>query len=60
MNLSAPKLFTWMIAVIIGLLGICIQMDVMSVPVLERFVRPFWLVTGGFGLLAFGNLFRFL
>ncbi|WP_147821505.1 hypothetical protein [Salidesulfovibrio onnuriiensis] len=60
MNLNAPKLFTWMIAVIIGLLGVCIQLDVMSVPVLERLVRPFWLVTCGFGLLAAGNLFKFL
>ncbi len=60
MNLNAPKLFTWMIAVIIGLMGIFIQMDVMSVPALERLVRPFWLVSGGFVLLAAGNVFKFL
>lgn len=60
MNLSAPKLLTWMVAVIIGLMGIFIAMDIMSVPALERHIRPFWLVSGGFGLLAAGNVFKFL
>lgn len=60
MNLSAPKLLTWMIAVIVGLLGIFIELDAMSVPALERLVRPFWLASGGFGLLAAANVFKFL
>ena len=58
MNLSAPQLLTWIIAVIIGLLGILIQIDVMSVPALEDLVRPFWLVSTGFVILAVSNLFR--
>lgn len=58
MNLSAPQLLTWIIAVIIGLLGILIQIDVMSVPALENLVRPFWLVSTGFVILAVSNLFR--
>lgn len=58
MNLSAPQLLTWIIAVIIGLLGILIQIDVMSVPALENLVRPFWLVSTGFAILAVSNLFR--
>lgn len=58
MNLSAPQLITWIIGVIIGLLGIFIQIDVMSVPALEDIVRPFWLVATGFIVLAVSNLFR--
>ncbi|AMK11858.1 MAG: hypothetical protein AB7E51_07635 [Pseudodesulfovibrio sp.] len=58
MNLSAPQLLTWIIAVIIGLLGILIQLDVMSVPALEDLVRPFWLVSTGFVILAVSNIFR--
>ena len=58
MNLSAPQLLTWIIAVIIGLLGILIQIDVMSVPALEDLIRPFWLVSTGFVILAVSNIFR--
>ncbi|MBI9078348.1 MAG: hypothetical protein JEY79_01250 [Pseudodesulfovibrio sp.] len=58
MNLSAPQLITWIIGVIIGLLGIFIQIDVMSVPVLEDMIRPFWLVSTGFIVLAVSNVFR--
>ena len=58
MNLSAPQLITWIVAVIIGLLGIFIQLDVMSVPALENVIRPFWLVSTGFVVLAVSNLFR--
>ena len=60
MNLSAPQLITWVIGVIIGLLGICIQLDVMSVPALEELIRPFWLVTTGFVVLAISSLFKSL
>lgn len=58
MNLSAPQLITWVIGVIIGLLGILIQIDVMSVPALENLIRPFWLVSAGFVILAVSNVFR--
>ncbi|KAB1441103.1 hypothetical protein [Pseudodesulfovibrio senegalensis] len=58
MQMNSPKLLTWVIAVIIGLLGILIHVDVMSVPALERAVRPFWLVSAGFGVLALGNVFK--
>lgn len=58
MNLSAPQLITWIVGVIIGVVGILIQIDVMSIPVLEDIVRPFWLVSTGFVILAVSNLFR--
>ncbi|SOB57681.1 conserved protein of unknown function [Pseudodesulfovibrio profundus] len=58
MNLSAPQILTWIIGVIIGLVGILIQVDVMSIPALEDLVRPFWLVSTGFIILAVSNVFR--
>ena len=58
MNLSPPQLITWVLAVILGLLGILIQTDVMSVPILEDMVRPFWLVSTGFLVLALANVFK--
>lgn len=58
MNLSAPQMLTWFIGVIVGLLGIFIHMDVMSVPALEDIVQPFWLVSSGFIILAISSVFR--
>ncbi len=58
MNLSAPQLITWIIGVIIGLMGIFIQIDVMSIPALEDLIRPFWLVSTGFIVLAVSCLFN--
>ncbi len=58
MNLSSPQLITWVIGVIIGLLGILIHIDIMSVPVLEDMIRPFWLVSTGFIVLAISNVFK--
>lgn len=58
MNLSAPQLLTWILGVIIGLLGILIHLDVMSVPSLQELVRPFWLVSTGFVILAVSNIFK--
>lgn len=58
MNLSAPQVITWVIGVILGLMGILIHLDVMSVPALEDIVRPFWLVSAGFGILAVSSVFK--
>jgi hypothetical protein len=58
MNLSAPQLITWVIGVILGLMGILIHLDVMSVPALEDIVRPFWLVSTGFCILAVSSVFK--
>lgn len=58
MNLSAPQMLTWVVGVILGVMGICIHLDVMSVPALEEYVRPFWMVASGFVILAISNLFR--
>jgi hypothetical protein len=58
MNLSAPQLITWVIGVILGLMGILIHLDVMSIPAVEDLIRPFWLVSSGFVILAVSNVFR--
>lgn len=58
MNLSAPQMLTWVIGVIVGLLGIFIHLDVMSVPALEDLIRPFWLVATGFIILAVSNVLK--
>lgn len=60
MNMNSPKLFTWLAALIIGLLGIFIQLDVVSVPALERYISPFWMVSSGFGLLCVSNVVKWL
>jgi len=58
MNLSPPQVITWVIGVLIGLTGILIRVNVMSIPVLEDFVSPFWLVSTGFVVLAVSNVLR--
>lgn len=58
MNLSAPQIITWVVGVLIGTIGILIHLDVMSIPMLESLVKPFWLVSTGFVILAISNLFR--
>jgi hypothetical protein len=54
MNLNEPKFITWLIAVIIGVLGILAYL--ITIPVLSGFA--FWLVAIGFVLLALANLLK--
>jgi len=58
MNLSPPQVITWVIGVLIGLTGILIRVNVMSIPILEDLVSPFWLVSTGFVILAVSNVLR--
>jgi hypothetical protein len=48
MKLSPPKVITWWIAVIIGVVGVLGQL--LSIPVIAPYA--FWLVAIGFVLLA--------
>lgn len=48
MNLSAPKNLTWIIAVVVGLLGFL--GNFVAIPVIGGF--SFWLLFIGFALLA--------
>lgn len=54
MNLSKPKNVTFIIAVIVALVGIVAQL--VTIPVLSGFA--FWLVVIAFLILAAGNLFE--
>jgi len=58
MNLNPPQVITWVVGVLFGLMGILIRIDVMSIPVVEDLVRPFWLVATGFVILAVSNVIR--
>lgn len=60
MTMNSPNIITWMLSVLCGLVGVLIQLDVMSIPALEDLIRPFWLVTIGFSGLALGNVFKWL
>ncbi len=58
MGLNAPKFGVWLIAVAVGVIGILLERGV-HIPVLSEYARySFWMVTGGFGLLALATLFR--
>jgi hypothetical protein len=54
MKLSAPRQITWLIAVVVGGLGILGNFA--SVPVVSP--NAFWFVTGGFALLVVATLFK--
>lgn len=54
MRLSAPKQFTWWIAVILGALGILLQLGVIGAAGLPAF----WVVVVAFVLLVLGTLFK--
>ncbi len=54
MKLNAPKVITWWIAVIVGVLGIVASF--VTIPVLS--VYAFWLVVVGFVLLVLGTFVK--
>ena len=53
-KLSAPKVITWVIAVIIGVVGIVAHLGI--IPVLSGYA--FWLVAAAFVLLVLATLLR--
>ena len=56
MKLSAPKLSTWLVAVITGGVGILQHFRVLSIPVLAPYT--FYLLVAGFALLVLAALFK--
>jgi len=54
MKLSKPKNNTWIVAVILGVLGIIGQL--VTIPVISGYA--FWFVTAGFVLLALATYFK--
>ena len=55
MKLTPPSVPSWLIAVIVGGLGILIHAGAVHV---RLGVEPFWLVAGGFILLVLATLLR--
>jgi hypothetical protein len=55
MKLTAPATATWLIAVILGVLGILLHEDVVHV---RLGIESFWLVAIAFILLAVASLVR--
>ena len=54
MSLSAPKQVTWLIALIVGVVGIVVSL--VTIPVLSGFA--FWLVVVAFVLLILATLLK--
>jgi hypothetical protein len=54
MKLSAPKVITWLIAVVLGVLGIVGRLTHTA----PLSTYSMWLVVAGFGLLALATLLR--
>ncbi|MEM7585792.1 MAG: hypothetical protein AAF560_20550 [Acidobacteriota bacterium] len=54
MKLAAPKQITFIISLVLVLLGILVTLGV--IPALP--VTPFWLAAGGYVLLALGVMLR--
>jgi hypothetical protein len=55
MRLTPPTTGTWLIAVIVGVLGILLHQNVVH---FQLGFEAFWLETAAFVLLAIGALFR--
>lgn len=51
MKLNAPKKVTWMVAVVIGVVGVLARV----LPIVPLAGYSFWLVTLAFGLLALAS-----
>jgi hypothetical protein len=54
MNLSAPKIVTWWIAVVLGVLGIL--SNFMSIPFVAG--NAFWFVAAGFVILVLATFLK--
>ena len=57
MNLSAPKMVTWLVALVVGVIGILIHVGSLSI-VAVPFGLGFWLVVVAFVLLLVATLFK--
>jgi hypothetical protein len=57
MNLSAPKMITWVIALVVGVVGILIHVGSITI-VAVPFGLGFWLVVVAFVLLLVATLMK--
>ena len=56
MRMNAPKVLTWLISVILGVVGILLKLGIVKITQLENY--DFLLLTAGFVLLVSANLFK--
>ncbi len=54
LKLSAPKETTWVVAVVVGIVGILMELDVFSL----GGIVAWWLIAIGFALLAIASLVK--
>ena len=54
--MRAPKLSTWLISIILAVLGILLHLGIIKIPLLAPY--NFWLVAVAFILLALGSIIR--
>lgn len=55
MSLSAPKQTTWIIALILGVVGILATLALVAIPVITPAIA-FWLVVAGWALLLIATV----
>lgn len=55
MKLTPPATATWLIAVVLGVLGILLHLRIVQIRI---GIESFWLVASAFMLLAVGSLVR--
>ena len=54
--MKSPKLVTWCVALIIGVLGILIKLGVIAIIGLPFALNPFWVVVAALVLLALATI----
>jgi hypothetical protein len=54
--MKAPKLLTWVIALLICALGVLLKLGVIAIIGLPVPLNPFWVVAAAFGLLALATV----
>ena len=56
MKTNAPRRITWLISLIIGVVGILVHQGVLKIAFLAGY--GFWLLVIGFGLLILATIFK--
>ncbi len=56
MKMNPPRFVTWLISLIIGVVGILVHLNVVKVSFLVGY--DFWVVVAAFGLLIVATLFK--
>ncbi|WP_022851017.1 hypothetical protein [Limisalsivibrio acetivorans] len=55
MKLTAPKFITWLLGTFLGVLGLLMEFNIVSISGVS--LNSFWLIVSGFAVLALAPLF---